>query len=175
MKRLLLAASIALCSSHVFAADCNLVYDEYDSLMNKYFLLTPGWYVPVKQDRISRVEYNNNQKGKFLLNSSRTGYGVAVVHTNNNTWGKLLYTWSAGGKDLIIKEATLYGRVMDGYKPRTLTNITIPSSYTYDLDTGTMGGAGADIWFHNVNGTEMYLQEIGGADLTFPLASLCDE
>lgn len=174
MKRLLTAVATTIFSTSALAADCNLIYDEYESLMNKYFLLAPGWYVPVKNDRISRNEYNSLQKGKFLLNAAHTGYGIAVVHTNKNTWGKLLYTWSAGGKELIIKEATLYGRVIDGYAPRTLRNITIPSSYTYDLDTGTLGGSGADIWFHNVNGTEMYLQQYGGANLTFPMKSLCD-
>lgn len=174
MKRLLLLALASVFSTQAFAADCNLVYDEYDSLMNKYFLLAPGWYTPVKNNRISRSEYNSQQKGKFLLKAGNEGYGIAVVHTNNNTWGKMLYTWSAGGKELIIKEATLYGRVLDGYKPRTLRNIKIPSSWTYDLDTGTLGGAGADIWFHNVDGNTMYLEERNGANLTFPMDTLCD-
>ena len=174
MKRLIALIFASAFSGQVFAADCNLVYDEYESLMNKYFLLAPGWYTPVKSNRISRTEYNTEQKGQFLLKDANEGYGIAVVHTNNNTWGKLLYTWSAGGEELIIKEATLYGRVMDGFKPRTLRNIKIPSSWTYDLDTGTLGGSGADIWFHNVDGRLMYLEERNGANLTFPMKSLCD-
>jgi hypothetical protein len=172
MKRLLIAlASLGFAASS-YAADCNLVYDEFDSLMNKQFLITPAIYTTVKENRISRSEYNNQQKGQFLLKAENTGYGVAVVHTNKNTWGKLLYTWSAGGAELIIKEATLYGRVLDGYAPRTLRNI--PSSYTYDLDTGTLGGAGGDIWFNNVDGNLMYLAEYGGANLSFPMHTLCD-
>jgi hypothetical protein len=174
MKRLLIAALTLGLASQSYAADCNLVYDEYDSLMNKHFLLSPGWYTSVKENRISRAEYNGQQKGKFLLKAENAGYGVAVVHTNNNTWGKLLYTWSAGGAELIIKEATLYGRVMDGHAPRTLRNIRIPSSWTYDLDTGTLGGSGADIWFNNVDGNLMYLSEYNGANLTFPMNTLCN-
>lgn len=174
MKRLFIALASLGFAAHTYAADCNLVYDEFDSLMNKQFLITPGIYTSVKENRISRSEYNSLQKGKLLLKAENAGYGVAVVHTNKNTWGKLLYTWSSGGAELIIKEATLYGRVLDGYAPRTLRNIRIPSSYTYDLDTGTLGGAGGDIWFNNVDGSLMYLSEYGGANLSFPMRSLCD-
>lgn len=174
MKRLLIALASLGLAAHTYAADCNLIYDEFDSLMNKQFLITPGIYTTVKENRISRSEYNSLQKGKLLLKAENAGQGVAIVHTNNNTWGKLLYTWSAGGTELIIKEATLYGRVLDGYAPRTLRNIRIPSSYTYDLDTGTLGGAGGDIWFNNVDRNLMYLSEYGGADLSFPMRSLCD-
>ncbi|HMU65635.1 MAG TPA: hypothetical protein PKE57_00740, partial [Cellvibrionaceae bacterium] len=89
MKHLFIALASLGLAAHTYAADCNLVYDEFDSLMNKQFLITPGIYTSVKENRISRSEYNTLQKGKLLLKAENAGYGVAVVHTNNNTWGKL--------------------------------------------------------------------------------------
>lgn len=169
-----LASVLAISSINAKAADCNIIYDEYESLMNKYFLIFPGWYTTVKENRISRDEYNGQQKPRLLLKTANKGHGVAIVHTNNNTWGKLLYTWSSSGKELIIKEAIMYGRVMDGGNPRTLRNIRIPSSWSYDLDTGTFNGPDADIWFHNVDGKTMYMEERNGADLSFPMESLCE-
>ena len=37
MKRLLIALASFGLAAHTYAADCNLVYDEFDSLMNKQF------------------------------------------------------------------------------------------------------------------------------------------
>lgn len=177
MKNVIFIVTMLLVSAPSFAADCSLIYDEFHSLMNKEFLLNPGKYVAIQANRISRQDYNTKQKGKFLLNNNNQGLGIAIVHSNKNTWGKFLYTWEKplhnGHPSLIIKEAILYGRVKDGYRPRTWRDIKIQSSYSLDLDTGRSGGNGADIWFHNIDGREMYLEAINGASLTFPLQSLC--
>lgn len=171
---LLLIIGFAHCAA---AVDCDLVYDEFDNVMNKQFLLNPDNYVSTQSHRLSRQDYNSRQKDKFLLSQAHQGLGVAVVHTNNNTWGKLLFTWGRpiqqGQPSLIIKKAVLYGRVADGFRPRVRRDIRIRSSFTYDLDGGTEGGAGADIWFHNVDGREMYIEAVNGASLKFPMESLC--
>ena len=63
---------------------------------------------------------------------------------------------------------------MDGHAPRTLKNIKIKSSFTIDLDTGKTGaGKTADLWFHNVDGNEMYIEAVNGASLEFPMESMC--
>lgn len=178
MKRIACVLIVLGFYSNAWAVDCDLVYDEFDNVMNKQFLLHPENYVEVVNHRLSRQAYNSDQKGKFLLSPAHKGLGIAVVHTNNNTWGKLLFTWGrpvqAGQPSLIIKKVVLYGRVLDGYRPRVRRNINIASSFTYDLDTGTQGGSEADIWFHNVDGEEMYIEAVNGASLTFPMESLCD-
>lgn len=159
--------------------DCSVVYDEYDSLMNKRFLINPSHYVDTQSHRISRHEYNSEQKGQFVLRSEHQGYGVAIFRTNKNTYGKFLYTWGApwspeGNPSLIIKDLVKYGRVLDGYKPVRKAKIVVPSSYTVDLDTFRVGaGSNSDIWFHNVNGSLMYLEAKNGANLYFPMESLC--
>lgn len=184
MKKSLLsiiATFTFLLAPQAFAGDfdCSLVYDEYDSLMHKQFLLKPSNYVATATGRLSRSEYNSQQKGIFLQKEEHKNYGIAIVHTNNNTWGKLLYTWGApfnnGNPSLLIKEAVLYGRVLDGYKPRVMRDIVISSSWTFDLDTnnGRSAGDTADIWFHNIDGNTMYIEAINGAELSFPMESLC--
>ena len=159
------------------AVDCSLVYDEYDSLMNKNFLLEPSKYVPTIKTRLSRNDYNSIQKGKFLLREDRRGLGVAIVHTNSNNWAKLLFTWGRPVQNsqptLIVKETTLYQRVTDGNKPVTRRNLNVRSSFRLDLDTGETGGTNADIWYHNVDGKTMYIEAVNGAKIEFPLQSLC--
>ncbi len=122
---------------------CDLVYDEFDSLMNKDFLTRPDQFVKVKKNRLSRRDFNRYQKGKFTLSKGRQQLGVAIIHTNRNTWGKLLYTWGVSPQNrrpiLLIREAVLFGRVTDGYRPRVMKNIIISSSGTYDLDGRTRG------------------------------------
>ncbi len=43
--------------------------------------------------------------------------------------------------------------------------LSVPQTYTFDLDAGGVGGAGADIWFHAVTNTELYLEPRGGAQM----------
>jgi len=164
------------------AKNCDLIYDEFDHLMNKQFLLNPAQYVTSKLVKLSRHEYNTKQKGTFLLSAHRKGLGIAIVHTNSNTRGKLLFTWGKpyknGQPSLIIKELVLYGRVIDRFKPRVKRNITIASSFTLDLDSdninnGAKVGKKADIWFHNIDGKTMYIEAINGAKLVFPMSSIC--
>jgi len=177
MKKVFSFLLILLFSEAALAVNCGLVYDEFDNLMNKEFLINPASYVKTMSGRLSRSDYNSKQKGKFLLNQKRQGHGIAVVHTNKNSRGKFLFTWSHPNQSsppiLVIKEVVLYGRVKDGYKPVVRRNLNIKSSFTLDLDTGKMGGKGADIWFHNVDGKRMYIEARNGATLHFPMQSLC--
>ena len=53
---LLAAAALGLTSTPAVAGpfDCSVVYDEFDSLMNKNFLVKPGSYVRVVEGKLSR-------------------------------------------------------------------------------------------------------------------------
>ncbi len=159
--------------------DCSVVYDEFDSLMNKNFLMKPGSYVRVVKGKLSRADYNSRQKNRLLLRPGRKGLGVAIVHTNRNISGKFLFTYggrrdSRGTPLLILRDVTLFGRVQDGYAPRLTREIRVSSSQRVDLDSGLAGeGEEADIWFHNVDGRTMYVEAVNGARLAFPMESLC--
>jgi len=184
MKRLctmlaFIAPVLASPSALAGSFDCSVVYDEFDSLMNKDFLTNPGNYVRVTQGKMSRADYNSQQKGKLMLRPDRQGLGVAIVHTNKNAWGKFLYSWggpgdSRGNPLLILRDVTLFGRVKDGAAPRVIREIRVSSSQTVDLDTGLTGeGPESDIWFHNVDGKTMQLEAVNGATLAFPMETLC--
>lgn len=159
--------------------DCSVVYDEFDSLMNKNFLVNPAKYVRVVTGKLSRADYNSRQKDRLLLRPGRKGWGVAIVHTNANTWGKFLFTYggrrdSRGTPLLILRDLTLFGRVQDGNAPRVTREIRVSSSQRVDLDSGLAGeGPEADIWFHNIDGRTMYVEAVNGAKLSFPMESLC--
>lgn len=176
------AACIVIASTTPASAgpfDCSVVYDEFDSFMNKNFLMKPDAYVGTMQNKLSRNDYNSRQKGKLLLSPHRKGMGVAIVHTNKNTRGKFLFTWGGrgdlrGSPLMILRDVTLYGRVQDGANPREFREIRVSSSQTIDLDTGrATQGQDADIWYHAVNPNELYIEAVNGARLIFPMETLC--
>lgn len=159
--------------------DCSVVYDEFDSFMNKNFLMKPEAFVRTLQGKISRGDYNSKQKGKLLLSPHRKGFGVAIVHTNKNTSGKFLFTWSGRGDQrgsplMILRDVTLFGRVQDGFRPKKFREIRVSSSQLIDLDTGrATQGKNADIWYHAVDAKTIYLEAVNGAKLSFPMETMC--
>ncbi|MGI9383584.1 MAG: hypothetical protein ACR2PO_10550 [Methyloligellaceae bacterium] len=178
---LLAAAGLGLPAAPLAAGpfDCSVVYDEFDSLMNKNFLLKPESYVRVVKNKLSRADYNAKQKGKLLLRPARQGLGVAIVQTNRNTWGKFLYTYG-GRRDtrgtplLILRDVTLFGRVQDGNAPRITREIRVIAAQRIDLDRGLAGeGPETDIWFRNVDSKTMTIEAVNGAKLSFPMETLC--
>jgi hypothetical protein len=178
-----LAAAVAAISASANAGpfDCSVAYDEFDSFMNKNYLLKPEAYGPVLTGKISRDQYNSQQKGKLMLRPGREGMGVAIVHTNKNTRGKFLFTWGGRGDAhgtplLLLRDVTLFGRVADGFAPRLTREIRVSSSQTVDLDTGrASAGPAADIWYRNVDGRMLQIEAVNGARLTFPMATLCKQ
>ncbi len=159
--------------------DCSVVYDEFDSFMNKNYLLNPEAYGPVVKGKLTRDAYNAQQKGRLLLRHGRKGWGVAVVHTNKNTRGKFLFTWGGRGDArgtplLLLRDVTLFGRVEDGYGTRTFREIRVSGAQQIDLDAGRAStGPEADIWYRNVDGRTLVIEAVNGAELSFPMASLC--
>ena len=169
---------ILLTPSPLYAINCELIYDEFDHLMNGSFLQRPAKFTTVKQEQFSRDDYLNQTK-QLQLYPNRKNHGVAVFRTNSNTRGKFLFTWQrkqASDKHptLLIKELVTFGRVQDGFRKRVQRNISVASSFTLDLDTGRQGGGDrADIWFNNIDGKTMYIKATNGADIYFPTTSLC--
>ena len=168
-------------STSVGAVDCGLVDDEFDSLMNRTFLISPEKFSEGYSQKISRKNYNARQKGKFRLWLHRKRLGVGIVKTNRGHYGKFLYTWgeSSSGSanpDLLISELTLFSNLEKNNRPRRYRNINIPSSYALDIDTGKIEkGKSSDIWFHNVDGVNMSIEAKNGAKLFFPTTSLCTQ
>ncbi|MFC1664280.1 hypothetical protein ACFL17_01445 [Pseudomonadota bacterium] len=158
--------------------DCNVIYDEFDSLMNKQFLIDPGRYVQAQKGRMSRTEFFNRQQGRLHLSGDRKKYGVAIIRTNQNIRGKLLFNWNVqeinGIPPIMIQEGILYGRVYDGFAPQRLRPTLIKPTYFIDIDTGavTEETKEADIAYKAEDGN-YFLEAANGAELSFPVETLC--
>ena len=159
--------------------DCAVVYDEFDSLMNKGFLMQPEAYGQVVKGRLSRADFNARQKGRLLLRPGREEYGVAIVRTNANRWGKLLFTWGGRGDALgtpllILRDITLFANVEDGSGRRLIREVRVSAGLGADLDRGRVDeGEAADIKFHTVDRQTVTIEAANGAAIAFPMETLC--
>ncbi|MGD9866635.1 MAG: hypothetical protein AB7U38_01400 [Hyphomicrobiales bacterium] len=159
--------------------DCEVVYDEFESLMNRNFLVKPDSYVPMAWDKLTVEDYTNKQKGKLRLRPGRQGWGAAVVRTNANASGKFLFAFDGGPGDLrgspllIIRDITLVNKVEDGSGQRIHREVRVSAQQGVDLDQGRIDeGDAVDLIFRNNDG-ELSIESANGAILAFPLASLC--
>ncbi len=192
-------ALLTLTLAHLPAANagyfnCSVVYDEFDSLMHKQFLVEPDRYVGTLNGAISRSQFQSLQSGQFLLHADRAGLGIAVFHTNENLHGKLLYHFSepvAGQPPhLIIDQAILIARVADGYGPTQLGPLRLKPGTELDLDRGEYvktppagafaepGATGdpprGDLRYQlDADSGEPGIAAVNGAAIQFPIESLC--
>lgn len=172
---------LALAASPSLAGpfDCSVVYDEFDSFMNKGYLVSPDKYGPVLAGKITREYFDQNQKGRLLLRPGREGMGVAVVRTNNNGYGKLLFSWGGRGDAqgtplLVLRDITLYTDVENGSGLKLTREVRVTSSQSVDLDSGrASSGADADLTYRNIDGKTLLIEPVNGASLTFPMETLC--
>lgn len=120
--------------------NCSVIYDEYESLMNKQFLMEPDRFVSTVNQRLTRSEFENLQRGQFQLYEERVDLGIAIFRTSENLSGKLLYKWSEplvdGQSHLLIEQVVLYGSVKYGYGARSTGPFRIKPGFGLDLDTG---------------------------------------
>jgi len=160
------------------AFDCGVVYDEFDSFMNKDFLVQPQAYGKTLQDKISPSQARK-QSGALLLRLSRKGMGVAIVKTNKNAYGKFLFSWSGRGDLrgtplLILRDVILFEQVQDGAGVKKRREIRVSASQMIDLDTGrATQGNDADILYQAIDAKTIQLEAINGATLFFPMETLC--
>ena len=175
-----LPVSVALFAQPAVAGpfDCSVVYDEYDSFMNKNYLIKPDAYVQTVQGRITQAQ-SASQANALLLSPQRLGMGAAIIQTNKNAYGKFLFAWSGRGDLrgtplLILRDITTYKSVQDGNGRRNYREIRVSASQMIDLDTGrATQGQGADIRYNASNPKEIVLEAINGAKISFPMETAC--
>ncbi len=178
LQRTLLLLGVSHLTS-LYAFDCSVIYDEFDSLMHKDFLVAPESYVPAVSSELSFDDFNASQKGKFYLRKDRPERGLAVVFTNDKLYGKFVFDWPDAGQ-LILEDIIIYNRVEDGYAPFHYGPIALKPGQLVDLDTGTTYAADiqgddkirADFTFSQQSGSSI-LASINEAQVYFPTASLC--
>ena len=185
MTRFLIGAFAAAVMTAGFGAgaqaklfNCNVVYDEFDSFMNKDFLVQPQAYVKNIQGKISQADARM-QSSALLLSPGRQGMSVAIVQTNKQGYGKFLFSWSGRGDLrgtplLILREVSIYSKVENGTGLKKFREIRVSAAQMIDLDTGRgTQGTGADIRYQAVDAKTIQLEAINGAKLTFPMETLC--
>ena len=134
--------------------------------------------------KLSREEYNNFQKDRLGLGESREGLGVAFFRTNEDTYGKLYYTWGVGHK-LHIQEVIVYDKNSQEKQLKSLNNLVLSPAGHVDLDSGFGSGIlglgkaakngtyNPDIHCSSGDGVDdarAYLRSTGGGVLMFPVS-----
>lgn len=158
--------------------DCSVAYDEYDSFMNRNFLIQPKSYVATLDNAITQAQAK--QQGQALmLGAGRQGMGVGIVQTNGKAHGKFLFSWEGRGDLrgtplLILRDVTLYGKVESGGSLKRVREIRMSAAQMVDLDSGrATQGDTADVRYTAVDAKTIRLEAINGAKLTFPMETLC--
>lgn len=173
--------------------DCSVVYDEFESLMNKQFLIEPDRYVGTILDRLTQEDYQRLQKGRFTLYADRADTGIIIFRTNENLHGKLLYHFSEKvGEEvhLLIDEAVVLARVEDGFGPVRIGPIRLKPGFGLDLDSGNsyvmveQGATATDkekeaqdradlAYRADVDSGTFTIEAVNRASLVFPTETLC--
>lgn len=171
---------LACLSTPVLAGpfDCSVAYDEFDSFMNRNFLVQPKGYVASLENKITQADARK-QGSTLMLGAGRKGMGVAIVQTNKNAHGKFLFNWEGRGDLrgtplLILRDVTLYSKVETGGGQKRVREVRVSAAQMVDLDTGRPTQSNdADIRYTAVDAKTIQLEAINGAKLTFPMESLC--
>jgi hypothetical protein len=173
-------AAVSIPGTGVLAGpfDCSVAYDEYDSFMNRNFLIKPEAYVATLENAVTQAQASK-QAGALMLRSGRQGMGAAVIRTNKNAYGKFLFSWEGRGDLrgtplLILRDVTVFAKVETGAGQKKFREIRISASQLIDLDSGraTQGGE-ADIRYQAIEAKTIRLEAINGARLVFPMETLC--
>lgn len=158
--------------------DCSVAYDEYDSFMNRNFLVAPKNYISTLDNAITQAQAK--QQGQALmLGAGRQGMGVGIIQTNGNAHGKFLFSWEGRGDLrgtplLILRDVTIYGKVESGGGQKRVREIRMSAAQMVDLDSGrATQGDTADVRYTAVDAKTIRLEAINGAKLTFPMETLC--
>ena len=138
MLRAILSIGLFLPALALGKTDCSIIYDEFESLMQKRYLQQPGAYVAATESRLSEFDFDARQRGVFLLHSERGDAGVIVFRTGQNRYGKLLYRWSEPLPDnkrhLLILEGMYYEGLADGLVPTRFGPLRANAGIGIDLD-----------------------------------------
>ncbi len=178
IKRIILFFGVAQ-TLHLYAFDCSVIYDEFDSLMHKEFLVAPENYVSAVSGELSFEEFNASQKGKFYLRKDRPERGIGIVFTNDKLYGRFIFNWQESA-ELIIEDIIIYNRVEDGYAPIHRGPVSLATGQQIDLDEGVIYSNNkqgetirADLAL-SASSSNPVLSSINEARVYFPTSSLCE-
>lgn len=173
--------------------NCAVVYDEFESLMNKRFLVQPDDFVRTQPGSISMEQFQDVSAADFLLYPGRQGMGIGILTTNQNIRAKFLFHWSQPMVDdtrhVIIDEVVKFGRAADGYAPSRMGPFRLKPGMAIDIDNGVYVPAREGLvrdeelarkqqtgdLLYEVNPDGAVLRSVNDAEVLFPLETLCQE
>jgi hypothetical protein len=173
--------------------NCAVVYDEFESLMNKRFLQQPDQFVSTLPGRISQQQFEGVSNADFHLYPGRDGMGIGVLTTNQNIHAKFLFHWSQpmadGSNHVVLDEIVKYGRVSDGYAPSRIGPFRLKPGMTIDVDSGDYIPLEGDLvpdderekkrlsgdLQYEVGEQGAVLKAVNDASVQFPLETLCQQ
>jgi hypothetical protein len=162
--------------------DCASVNDEYDQLMFGDVLGNPAGFVESIGGRISRAQFDADQKGRLRLRADRAGDGVGLLKTSSGARAKFLYAFAdgTGGPALSVIDATVYAGDATGASKRHGAIRLAPGS-AIDLDFPEEGAApvapeaALDLGFRLDADGQPVVESLGTAAVEFPTQSLCGQ
>ena len=159
--------------------DCSVIIDEFDQLMTSNFLIEPDRYVTIIEQSVTRDQFLQIPNDEFKLRAERENSGIGVVKTNQNTRGKMLFSWQDSSWEtktpFVINELITYGRAQDGHAPIRSNSIYLSHGFAVDLDTAAVvepDNKTADLIYVFENG-EYSIRAIEPAQLLVLVESMC--
>lgn len=121
--------------------------------------LPQGWFSTPARGPSTSVQVTTSANGQKLLTC---GY-------QTRTDFEYIRMEAPSGSDCMAEESGFVcvsaGVVAPGRATFLTGDTSVPQTYTMDLDTGSLGGGGADIWFRAENSIVRYLEPINGATM----------
>jgi hypothetical protein len=160
--------------------DCSAVNDEFDQLMFGDVLVNPGAYVETIGGRISRAQFDADQKGRLRLRADRAASGVGLLRTSTGARAKFVYAFADAGGAIDLIDATVYAGDATGTSKRHGAIRLAPGS-AVDLDFPVEGAepeakeTALDLGYRLDADGQPVLESLGAAAVEFPKQSLCGE
>jgi len=106
---------------------------------------------------ISTAPYSSQKVAREWLNNQ-----VLYCKTSQGRYAKLRVE---AANTLLVRSMVVFNS--DGTQHLSKSNISVPQTWTLDLDTGNVGAAGYDLWWEAQTATIFFLTPANGATLSF--------
>jgi hypothetical protein len=106
---------------------------------------------------ISAANYKNQKVAREWLSNQ-----VIYCKTSQGRFAKLQVEAS---NNLLVRRMVVFNS--NGSLHLDRSNITVPQTWTLDVDTGNVGAAGYDLWWEAVNASVFFLVPTNGAGISF--------
>lgn len=112
---------------------------------------------------LSAAQISRYSLSSTPIENKNLDYGVIIGRTNANRRFKIVVDGINSDNSLKINYLEVYNP--DGSRYKYSTNINVPSSWTYNLDTLRLGGSYTDIWNHVISDDISFLEVLNNSKM----------